>query len=240
MNDASHICIRDLRVKYGDIEVLHGIGFQVERGEFVSIVGKSGCGKSTLLHALAGFIGSEGEIQIPTDLGIVFQNYAVFPWLTVSGNIAFGVGSADSIRRKQIVSQHLDMVGLTADARKYPFQLSGGQAQRVALARALAANPSVILMDEPFGALDMFTREKMQRWLLDIWEKNHKTVLFVTHNIEEALFLSDKVIVFDQGDILGEIPVPFGRPRSEQLKFASPFIDLKRQILAQMDGRSQN
>jgi NitT/TauT family transport system ATP-binding protein len=236
MNDEAHISVCGLRVKYGELEVLHGIDFHVKPGEFVSIVGKSGCGKSTLLHALAGFIAKEGSIQIPSDLGVVFQNYAVFPWLTVKGNIAFGVGSTDSKQRREIVSHHLDMVGLAADANKYPFQLSGGQAQRVALARALAANPAVILMDEPFGALDMFTREKMQRWLLDIWEGNHKTVLFVTHNIEEALFLSDRLIVFGQGEILADFQMPFGRPRNEDIKFAAPFIELKRQILAKMES----
>ncbi len=237
MKEETHISVSGLRVSYGENEILHGIDFTVHQGEFVSIVGKSGCGKSTLLYALAGFIERHGEVQMPPKLGMVFQDYAVFPWLTVKGNIGFGLDGGDSKHREEIIAKHLDMTGLAADAKKYPFQLSGGQSQRVALARALAADPSVILMDEPFGALDMFTREKMQAWLLDIWEKDHKTVLFVTHNIEEALFLSDKVIVFGQGKILGEFQVPLGRPRNEAMKFTSPFMELKRQVLEKMENR---
>jgi len=140
-------------------------------------------------------------------------------------------------QRGDLIARHLEMVGLSADAQKYPAQLSGGQAQRVALARALAPDPEVIFMDEPFGALDMYTREKMQTWLLDIWEKDHKTVLFVTHNIEEAIFLSDRVIVLGDGKILGEFSVPFGRPRAEQIKFTASFVELKRQILDRMEHR---
>ncbi len=235
MNEETHIRVHGLRVKYGELEVLHGIDFQVDRGQFVSIVGKSGSGKSTLLHALAGFIEKDGDIEMPFDLGIVFQNYAVFPWLTVRGNIGFGLHRLESKRRQELLTKYVEIVGLSSEARKYPFQLSGGQAQRVALARALAANPSVILMDEPFGALDMFTRERMQRWLLDIWEKDHKTVLFVTHNIEEALFLSDRVIVLGQGNVLGSVKVLFGRPRMEALKFSPAFVELKKQILDKME-----
>jgi ABC-type nitrate/sulfonate/bicarbonate transport system ATPase subunit len=235
MSHEAHIHVEHLSVKYGESEVLHDLCFQVERGEFVSIVGKSGCGKSTLLHALAGFIEHEGEIHFPADVGIVFQDYAVFPWLTVRGNISFGLRSDSRKERKKLLADLLSMVGLVGDAKKYPFQLSGGQAQRVALARAFAADPSVILMDEPFGALDTFTRDKMQSWLLDMWEKDHKTVLFVTHNIEEALFLSDRVIVVGGGQILGEVPVSFGRPRLESIKFLQSFLDLKRDVLKYME-----
>jgi NitT/TauT family transport system ATP-binding protein len=232
----NHIQVRDLRVSYDDQEVIHGVAFAVARGEFVSIVGKSGCGKSSLLHALAGFIDKTGDIQVPTDVGMVFQSYAVFPWLTVKGNIAFGLKNHNSKSGQETIARHLDMVGLESAAQKYPFQLSGGQVQRVALARALAPDPEVIFMDEPFGALDMFTRERMQKWLLGVWEKNHKTVLFVTHNIEEAVFVSDRVIVMGQGDILGEFHVPFDRPRSEGIKFTTPFIESKRQILERMES----
>jgi NitT/TauT family transport system ATP-binding protein len=184
---------------------------------------------------LAGFIKRNGEIKMPSEVGMVFQNYAVFPWLTVKGNIAFGLDALDGQHRESVLAQSLEMIGLGSDAHKYPFQLSGGQAQRVALARALAPDPEVIFMDEPFGALDMFTRERMQTWLLDIWGKSHKTVLFVTHNLEEAVFLSDRVIVLGQGDILGEFAIPFDRPRAEQLKFIPAFVDLKKQILERME-----
>ena len=236
MNAEPLISVRGLRAKYGDVEVLHGIDFQVSERQFVSIVGKSGCGKSTLLHALAGFIEKDGEVQMPVDIGVVFQNYAIFPWLTVKGNIGFGIRPIGSVPKKEIVADHLEMVGLSAEAHKYPFQLSGGQAQRVALARALAANPSVILMDEPFGALDMFTRERMQTWLLKIWNASHKTIMFVTHNIEEALFLSDRVLVLGRGNVLVDLTVPFERPRLEPLKFTPAFVELKKQILDKMEG----
>jgi ABC-type nitrate/sulfonate/bicarbonate transport system ATPase subunit len=236
VNAEPHITVRGLRAKYGDVEVLHGIDFEVSERQFVSIVGKSGCGKSTLLHALAGFIEKDGDVRMPADIGVVFQNYAIFPWLTVKGNIGFGIPSVDSASKKEILASHLEMVGLSAEGHKYPFQLSGGQAQRVALARVLAANPSVILMDEPFGALDMFTRERMQTWLLKIWNASHKTVLFVTHNIEEALFLSDRVLVLGGGNVLVDLNVPFERPRLEALKFTPAFVELKKQILDKMDS----
>jgi NitT/TauT family transport system ATP-binding protein len=236
MTDNAHIQVRDLKICYGNLEVIHGIDFTVKRGEFVSIIGKSGCGKSSLLHALAGFIEKTGDVDIPADAGMVFQNYAIFPWQTVQGNIGFGLQGVQPEKKRELVAKHLQMTGLVNEARNYPYQLSGGQAQRVALARALAPNPSVILMDEPFGALDQFTREKMQAWLLDIWEENHKTVIFVTHNLEEAIYLSDRVIVMGQGRILGEFPVPFGRPRAEQLKFTAPFVTLKKQVLDVMEG----
>jgi NitT/TauT family transport system ATP-binding protein len=235
MSDSEHIRVRGLRVSYQEHEVVHGIDLCINRGEFVAIVGKSGSGKSTVLHALAGFIEKQGEIEIPKNLGIVFQNYAVFPWLTVEGNLAFGLHS-DGDHRRALVTRLLEMTGLSADRRKYPAQLSGGQAQRVALGRALGHEPEVILMDEPFGALDMYTREKMQGWLLDIWGKEHNTVIFVTHNIEEAIYLSDRVIVFGQGTILGEFSVPFGRPRIDGLKFEPAFVDLKKQIAEAMES----
>jgi NitT/TauT family transport system ATP-binding protein len=236
MTDCAQIQVRGLRVRYGEDEIIHGVDFCANDGEFVSIVGKSGCGKSTLLYALAGFIEREGEVRIPKDLGVVFQNYAVFPWLTVRGNITFGLHALNGPQREDLVVRLLDMTGLSADMAKYPTQLSGGQAQRVALGRAIAPDPEVLLMDEPFGALDMYTREKMQSWLLDIWEKQRKTVLFITHNIEEAIFLSDRIIVLGPGRILGEFRVSFGRPRADKLKFMTGFIELKKQIVETMEG----
>lgn len=222
--------VQNLKVCFGPHEVLHGIDFTVGKGEFVSIVGKSGGGKSSLLYALAGFVKREGDVQIPDHIGMVFQDYAVFPWLTVKRNIAFGLQAAGNDSQPALLTQYLELTGLTDHARKYPSQLSGGQRQRVALARALAPNPEIILMDEPFGALDPHTRDKMQAWLLEVWEKNHKTVLFVTHNIDEAVFLSDRVIVLNAGRILKEFKVDFARPRNESLKFASDFIEMKKQI----------
>ncbi len=235
MSGSKHIVVCGLRVSYGQQEILHGIDLEVSEGEFVSVVGKSGCGKSTFLYALARFIPCRGEVRMPASFGMVFQNYAVFPWLTVRGNIAFGLGKSHSGERDKDVSSMLDMLGLSAEAASYPAQLSGGEAQRVALGRAIAANPEVILMDEPFGALDLYTREKMQTWLLEIWGKQHKTVLFVTHSIEEAIFLSDRIVVLGSGVTLGQYSVPFARPRQENLKFTGSFMDLKQEIVTRME-----
>ena len=231
-----HIKVSDLRVAFGTKEILHGLDLTVNRGEFVAIVGKSGSGKSTLLFSLAGFIDRQGTVEISTEVGMVFQNYAVFPWLTVEGNIGFGLHEIEKSKKQELINQHVEMVGLTAHGDKYPGQLSGGQVQRVAIARALAPNPEILFMDEPFGALDIYTREKMQTWLLDIWEKDHKTVLFVTHNIEEAIFLSDRVILVGQGKIIGEYKVPFERPRMEEKKFTHEFVELRKEILQRMEN----
>jgi NitT/TauT family transport system ATP-binding protein len=228
--------VRNLRVSYDGLEILHGVDITVRDGEFVTIVGKSGCGKSTLLLALAGFIKREGDVRMPSDIGMVFQNYAVFPWLTVRGNIAFGLQDLGTAERAEVIRHHLKLVGLEAHAGKYPAQLSGGQAQRVALARALAPNPPLVFMDEPFGALDMFTRDKMQEWLGEIWENEDKTVLFVTHNIEEAIFLSDRIVMMGEGDVLDELRIPFERPRTRELKFSPEFMKLKHRILERMES----
>jgi NitT/TauT family transport system ATP-binding protein len=233
-----HIRVADLRVSYDNQEVIHGISFNVQRGEFLSILGKSGCGKSSLLHSLAGFIKKGGMVKIPARVGMIFQNYANFPWLTVEENVAFGLDSVNKDKREELVTKYLEMVGLLSEAAKYPYELSGGQAQRVALARTLAPDPEVILMDEPFGALDEFTREKMQNWLLDLFGKSHTTIVFVTHNLEEALYLSDRIIVLGKGRILSEYNVPFTRPRNELLKFSPQFIELKRQMFDDLEKSS--
>jgi NitT/TauT family transport system ATP-binding protein len=235
MTANAHIRAHNLRVRYDEHEVLRGLDFVVRKGEFVSILGKSGCGKSTLLHALAGFIEKDGEVHVPPDLGIVFQNYAVFPWLTVAGNIAYGLWHLNRSRRSQVVADMLERMELVDHAKKYPSQLSGGENQRVALARAMATNPEVVLMDEPFGALDPYTRDKMQTWLHEIWEEANKTVLFVTHHIEEAVFLSDRIIVLGDGEIRGEFDVPFGKSRMPEIKFTESFMELRRQVVTLLE-----
>jgi ABC-type nitrate/sulfonate/bicarbonate transport system ATPase subunit len=231
MSGAS-IIVQDLNVSYGATSILRDINVTIAEGEFVSIVGKSGCGKSTFLRALAGFTEFTGHVDMPSELGIVFQNYAVFPWMTVRENIAFGLHRLSPTERDAVVARHLEMVELTDHASKYPAQLSGGQTQKVAVARALAPNPKIIFMDEPFGALDTFTRINMQDWLVRQWESEHKTVLFVTHSIEEAIFLSDRVLLFGDGRICGEEKVELERPRKAEVKFSHDFVELRKKILS--------
>lgn len=228
------IDVQNLSVRYKDICVLDGVRLVVQRGEFVSIVGASGSGKTTLLNALAGFVPATGEINLPSKIGVVFQDYSVFTWMTVAQNIAFGLGNGQRANKNEIVKQHLRMIRLEDHADRYPAQLSGGQMQRVGIARALAPNPDIILMDEPFGALDHDTRERMQAWLLSVWSAEHKTILFVTHDIEEAIFLSDRVLVLGNKRIAKEYPVEFKRPRSEDIKFTARFNDLKKEIFSCM------
>ncbi|MBM3308713.1 MAG: ABC transporter ATP-binding protein [Candidatus Altiarchaeales archaeon] len=215
-----------LTVSYGSNVVLEGIGFSVKEGEFVAVVGESGCGKTTLLNAIAGFVSFSGVVDKPKKIGVVFQNYAVFPWLTVEENIAFGLEGDDAA-----VEHYLAMIGLDDKREGYPFELSGGQVQRVALARTLAASPELILMDEPYGALDVYTRDRMQRWLLDVWRKEKKTIVFVTHSIDEAVFLADRVLMLKNKRIAGEFPVKFRRPRSKEIKYSKRFAELKKTIM---------
>jgi NitT/TauT family transport system ATP-binding protein len=229
--------LRELSVHYGGRAILHEVNLTVERGEFVTVVGRSGGGKSTMLNALAGFIDKKGYSRIPSNFGFIFQSYAVFPWLTVSGNILFGMpGELDSRHRALRLQSLLDMTGLREEANSYPAELSGGQTQRVALARALARDPEVLLMDEPFGSLDIYTREKMQTWLLQVWEQQKQAIIFVTHSIEEALFLSDRILVLANGRIQCSFQVPFGRPRAKSLKYEPGFIELNKEIASIMEA----
>ncbi len=228
--------LRDLRVYYGGREILHGVNMSVDRGEFVTIVGRSGSGKSTLLNALAGFIDKQGDVSIPPSFGFIFQSYAVFPWLTVAGNILFGMPPMAAEARSSRLKSLLEMTGLSDQAGKYPAELSGGQEQRVAFARALARDPEVLLMDEPFGSLDMYTRERMQAWLLDVWQRQRQAIIFVTHSIEEAIFLSDRILVMNDGRVVGAFTVPFGRPRQQTLQYETEFIDLKKKIASILEA----
>ncbi len=193
-------------LKGNPVVALENVNFDVEEGEFIAIVGPSGCGKSTLLYMIAGFIQpTKGEIIVDgrrinspgPDRGIVFQEYALFPWLTVEGNIKYGLEEKgldqDEIDEK--VSKYIRLMGLEGFEHKYPKELSGGMKQRVAIARTLAYEPEILLMDEPFGALDAQTRELLQEELLRIWEETRKTVLFVTHSVDEAVYLSQRVII---------------------------------------------
>jgi NitT/TauT family transport system ATP-binding protein len=205
--------------------------FIVRDGEFVTVIGPSGCGKSTLLHIMGGFIKAEaGAIQVHgrrvngpgPDRGMMFQEFALFPWKTVAGNVAWGLETQGMSKGKiaEAVDRHLEMIGLTDFRHHYPAELSGGMKQRVALARVLAFDPEVLLMDEPFGALDAQTRETMQEELTRLWERTAKTIVFVTHDIDEAVYLGDRVVVLTArpGRIREEVRIELPRPRSLEIK----------------------
>jgi NitT/TauT family transport system ATP-binding protein len=217
------------------------VSLDVAAGEFVCVLGPSGCGKSTVLNVIAGFIASQtGRVSIDdvairkpgADRGVVFQQPTLFPWKTVLQNIAYGplVAGRGRVEAERIARHLMAKVGLTAFAGYYPQALSGGMQQRVGIARALANSPDVLLMDEPFGSLDAQTRAMMQEVLLGIWEELHTTVLFVTHDIEEAIFLADRVVVMSAspGRIIDDVKVPLVRPRHLDIAYAPEFIRLKR------------
>jgi ABC-type nitrate/sulfonate/bicarbonate transport system ATPase subunit len=226
------------------LTVLDNINLQLLPREFVSLVGASGCGKSTLLNIVAGLIPpTEGQVLVNgqqvrgpgSDRGMVFQGYTLYPWLTVSQNIAFGLQlrkMSKSEQREQ-VAHYLDVVGLYQFADAYPKQLSGGMKQRVAIARALANEPEVLLMDEPFGALDAQTKEQMQQFLLKLWNQTNVTVLMITHDVEEAIFLSERVFVMGckPGRLELEVPIQLSGDRDLDVKLSSKFVGIKRDII---------
>jgi NitT/TauT family transport system ATP-binding protein len=206
------------------VHVLERVNVEVLPGEFVCIVGPSGCGKSTLLNIVGGFLNAtRGEVLVeggPVDGPdprriFVFQENGVFPWLTVRENIGFGLHGRDAAEREKIIRHYTEMVGLTGFERAYPRELSGGMRQRVEIARALAANPDIIYMDEPFGALDFITRLKMRADLVRIWQSEKKTILFVTHDIEEAVQLADRILVMSKrpATIQEVVEIDLPRPR---------------------------
>ena len=218
-------------------KALDAITVAVADGEFVCLVGASGCGKTTFIRCVAGLLAAEeGEIRIDgkivtrpgPDRGFVFQNDALLPWRTVEHNVLFGleVRGESHAATRPVAEALIRLVGLTGFEHHYPNELSGGMRQRVNLARALAIDPEVLLMDEPFAALDAQTREIMQRELLKIWEERKKTVLFITHQIDEAIYLADRVLVFSYrpGRLTADIRIPFARPRELALKRSSEFL----------------
>jgi len=236
------------------VEALRNVNLEVEDayshegtdiGEFRVILGPSGCGKSTILRLIAGLdqptagqvLLNGKEVEGPgRDRGMVFQKYTSFPWLTVRDNIAYGLGinGVPAAESGPIVDHLLEATGLKAFARAYPDTLSGGMQQRVAIARTLALRPQVVLMDEPFGALDAQTRGEMQHLLLRIWHESASTILFVTHDVEEAIYLADRIFILSArpGTIMEDIPVPFGRPREHEVKRRREFHELQNYVLA--------
>jgi len=231
-----HIVVKGLSVSYGSFRALAEIGFECRAGEFVAIVGKSGGGKTSFLNALAGFIPYEGEVQAPERVGYVFQNYSLFPWMTVAQNIEFGLGPLPRSERKKRVTEILARIEMAEFRKRYPSQLSGGQIQRVALARALAPDPDLLLMDEPYAALDHHTRERMQDWLLAVLQETPKIVIFVTHFIEEAIYLADRIIVLKEKKFVSDLKTPFQRPRTREMRFSEQFLDMKQRVLSYMEG----
>ena len=246
--DKGRILIERVAVTYGRGAHMHTAvaqtSLEIAPGEFVCLLGPSGCGKSTLLNCVAGYVRpSQGQVLIDgvpvtkpgPDRGMVFQQYSLFPWKTVFDNVAFGprVAGKGDAQATSIARTLLEMVGLSRFAKKYPGELSGGMQQRVGIARALANYPAVLLMDEPFGALDSQTRAMMQQNLLRIWDEFGITVLFVTHDVDEALFLADRVLVMSAspGRIIADLTVPLERPRLPEIATAEAFIRLKRRCL---------
>lgn len=256
--EVGRIDCRNAAIRVGSgaaaFDATHDLSFTVEPNDFVCILGPSGCGKSTLLGALAGHLPvSRGRLEVDghpvrgpsRDRGIVFQQHTLFEWKSVLDNVAFGlkmrgIGKAE---RRDEARDYLARVGLSAHEDKYPSQLSGGMQQRVEIARALINHPHILLMDEPFGALDAQTRLMMQELLLDIWGRRRTTVVFVTHDIDEALFLGDRVIVMTShpGRILEDMRLPFARPRHRDVAVSAEFVALKKRcidLLRVHDGAS--
>ncbi|MCY7391494.1 MAG: ABC transporter ATP-binding protein [Leptolyngbyaceae cyanobacterium CAN_BIN12] len=232
------------------LSVLENIQFQIYPRELVCLVGSSGCGKSTLLNIIAGLVApSSGQVLVDgqsvtgrpgSDRGMVFQGYTLYPWLTVAQNIAFGLQlqKLPKAEQRDRVHYFLEVVGLVPFADAFPKQLSGGMKQRVAIARALANEPAVLLMDEPFGALDAQTKEQMQQFLLNLWEQTHVTILMITHDVEEAIYLSQRVYVMSSrpGRMHSEIPILLPEHRELDIKLSPEFVAIKRQVIHALRG----
>ena len=225
------------------VEALAGVSLNVDAQEFVALLGPSGCGKSTLLAVLAGLTPpTAGRVYFEDPppgrplTAMVFQEFALFPWRTVQGNVEFGLEELGVPRQERAPRARglIETLGLRGFETRYPHQLSGGMRQRVGLARALAVDPAVLLMDEPFSALDAQTRQLLQEELLALWERRPTTIIYVTHNIQEAVFLADRVVVLSRrpGRVLEEVPVPLGRPRTEAAFGAAAFVATTERIWA--------
>jgi NitT/TauT family transport system ATP-binding protein len=244
----AHIEVSGLRIAYRtnddqEVVAVDGLDLSVNRGEFVCLLGPSGCGKSTTLMAIAGLLPrSAGDIRIDgklvdgpaSDRAVVFQEFALMPWLTALDNVCFGMRlqKVPSAERRDRAAHYMEMVGLSGFENSYPHQLSGGMRQRVGIARALAVDPAILLMDEPFGALDAQTRELMGVELLNIWDRERKTVVFVTHGIDEAIYLGDRVVVMSArpGRVKKEILVDIPRPRDQHIHNLPQFAEYRQEI----------
>ena len=235
--------------KRGPLSVLDNINMMVKRNEFVCVVGASGCGKSTLLNIVAGLEEpTSGEVLLEgypvrtpgADRGMVFQNYTLYPWLTVAQNIEFGLElqKIPVTERRQRARYYMEIVGLTKFADALPKCLSGGMKQRAAIARALANEPNILLMDEPFGALDAQTKEALQEFMLNLWQQTQKTILMITHDVEEAVFLAQRVYVFSArpGRLKAEVRIPLTQNRSLSIKQTELFQQKRQEVLSLIRG----
>jgi len=249
-----HIEVRDVSLTYdtpaGQVAGVAAANFDIDQSEFLCIVGPSGCGKSTLLNLIAGFLSpSGGEIRIGgrqvnghgLDRGVVFQDFAqLFPWRTALGNVSFGLEmkGVPKTEREEIARNQLRLVKLEKFCDSYPHHLSGGMQQRVAIARALAYNPSVLLIDDPFAALDALTRDEMQRLLAEVWRKTRKTIIYVTHNVAEAVYLADRVIVMTPhpGTVKATVTITLPRPRDP---LSVEFLDYQKDLLRHLGQDTQ-
>jgi len=229
------------------IRALEGLNLLVRKGELITLVGATGCGKTTLLNLIAGLDSpDQGQLRLGNGLrfgdniAYVFQHYTLFPWRTTAGNVSFGLQMRGVGRkeRKSKASKLLSKVGLSGFKNAYPYELSGGMRQRAAIAQALAMQPKLLLMDEPFGALDDSTRRELQQMLTELWQENLTTILFVTHNIDEAIMLGEKVLVFSErpGKIVREFNIDLPRPRKTMTKeFTNLFVQIRQALSAQLD-----
>lgn len=235
------------QTRNGETEALAKVDLEIKENEFVTVVGPSGCGKSTLLNIIAGLLDTtEGKVYCDgkevvgtgTERGVVFQQYALFPWLTVKRNVMFGLDmrGIKKAEAEKIADHYIKMVDLEEFADHYPKELSGGMKQRVAIARAYAVNPAILLMDEPFGALDAQTRTQLQSELLDTWVKEKKTCFFITHDVDEAIILGQKVIIMSArpGRIKEIIDIDIPYPRTQETKMSPKFIEYKNYIWSQV------
>lgn len=251
--DRGHISISDVSIVYGKGDkanvAVEETNLEIEAGEFICLLGPSGCGKSTLMNSIAGFVPpSSGTVSIDGDIvngpgperGMVFQQYSLFPWKTIFENIVIGPQFSGDMEASYTANTFLEMVGLSRYRDHYPSQLSGGMQQRVGIARALASYPSVLLMDEPFGALDAQTRLMMQESLLSLWSEFGTTVVFVTHDVDEAVFLSDRVLIMSAtpGRIIADLKNDLPRPRHQAMTTDPAYNELKLECLEKIRAES--
>ncbi|MBN9044293.1 MAG: ABC transporter ATP-binding protein [Rhizobiales bacterium] len=253
--DVPLLDLRGIKVQFGDLMALGGIDLQIREGEFVAVVGPSGCGKSTLMHVIAGFTRPTGgsillngkPITAPgADRTVVLQQATLFPWLTVRKNVELGprARGVPEKERNRLVEHYLELVGLSNAMNRRPYELSGGMQQRVSLARALANDTKILLVDEPFGALDALTREKMQREIVRIWHETGKTVLFITHDVEEAAFCATSIVVMgaNPGHVIERIDAPFSRMyathqmKARAIRSLPDYIELRESVLRKVLG----